>query len=74
MHCHILPGIDDGALDLADSIAMGQADGDGWRSCARRRTSATITTYGSPSWAGVLPAARSPRRLSSASTMPSFGL
>lgn len=22
LHCHILPGIDDGAPDLADSIAM----------------------------------------------------
>jgi protein-tyrosine phosphatase len=30
LHCHILPGIDDGALDLADSIGMGrQADRDG---------------------------------------------
>ena len=29
LHCHILPGIDDGALDLADSVAMGsQADRD----------------------------------------------
>lgn len=30
LHCHILPGIDDGALDLADSVAMarqGAADG-----------------------------------------------
>ena len=30
LHCHILPGIDDGALDLADSLAMariGAADG-----------------------------------------------
>ncbi len=24
LHCHILPGIDDGALDLADSLAMGR--------------------------------------------------
>ena len=32
LHCHILPGIDDGALDLADSLAMarvGAADGIG---------------------------------------------
>jgi protein-tyrosine phosphatase len=30
LHCHILPGVDDGALDLADSLAMGrQAAGDG---------------------------------------------
>jgi protein-tyrosine phosphatase len=30
LHCHILPGLDDGALDLADSVAMGrQADADG---------------------------------------------
>jgi protein-tyrosine phosphatase len=30
LHCHILPGIDDGAADLADSLAMGrQADADG---------------------------------------------
>jgi protein-tyrosine phosphatase len=30
LHCHILPGVDDGALDLADSIAMArQADADG---------------------------------------------
>ena len=30
LHCHILPGIDDGALDEADSIAMArQADADG---------------------------------------------
>ena len=30
LHCHILPGIDDGALDLADSLAMGRvAAGDG---------------------------------------------
>jgi protein-tyrosine phosphatase len=30
LHCHILPGVDDGALDLADSVAMGrQADADG---------------------------------------------
>jgi protein-tyrosine phosphatase len=30
LHCHILPGIDDGAADLADSIAMArQADEDG---------------------------------------------
>jgi protein-tyrosine phosphatase len=30
LHCHILPGIDDGATDLADSVAMGRqgvADG-----------------------------------------------
>jgi protein-tyrosine phosphatase len=30
LHCHILPGIDDGARDLADAVAMGceaQADG-----------------------------------------------
>src|SRR6266540_3941951 len=30
LHCHILPGIDDGALDLSDSLAMarvGAADG-----------------------------------------------
>ena len=30
LHCHILPGIDDGAVDLADSVAMarqGAADG-----------------------------------------------
>jgi protein-tyrosine phosphatase len=30
LHCHILPGIDDGALDLTDSLAMGRvaaADG-----------------------------------------------
>lgn len=24
LHCHILPGIDDGALDLADALAMGR--------------------------------------------------
>ena len=30
LHCHILPGVDDGALDLADSVAMArQADADG---------------------------------------------
>ena len=30
LHCHILPGIDDGAADLADSVAMArQADEDG---------------------------------------------
>ena len=30
LHCHILPALDDGALDLDDSIAMGrQADADG---------------------------------------------
>ena len=30
LHCHILPALDDGALDLEDSIAMAaQADGDG---------------------------------------------
>jgi protein-tyrosine phosphatase len=30
LHCHILPALDDGAADLADSIAMGrQADADG---------------------------------------------
>jgi protein-tyrosine phosphatase len=30
LHCHILPGVDDGALDLADSVAMArQADNDG---------------------------------------------
>jgi protein-tyrosine phosphatase len=30
LHCHILPGIDDGAADLADALAMGrQADADG---------------------------------------------
>jgi protein-tyrosine phosphatase len=30
LHCHILPGIDDGALDLADSLAMARvAAGDG---------------------------------------------
>ena len=30
LHCHILPGIDDGAFDLADSLAMGRvAAGDG---------------------------------------------
>ena len=30
LHCHILPGIDDGALDLADSVAMARiAAGDG---------------------------------------------
>jgi protein-tyrosine phosphatase len=30
LHCHILPGLDDGALDLADSVAMArQADADG---------------------------------------------
>jgi protein-tyrosine phosphatase len=30
LHCHILAGVDDGALDLADSIAMArQADADG---------------------------------------------
>ena len=30
LHCHILPGIDDGALDLADSLSMARvaaADG-----------------------------------------------
>jgi protein-tyrosine phosphatase len=30
LHCHILPGIDDGALDLPDSLAMARvaaADG-----------------------------------------------
>jgi protein-tyrosine phosphatase len=32
LHCHILAGVDDGALDLADSVAMArQADADGWR-------------------------------------------
>ncbi|MGE5283127.1 MAG: tyrosine-protein phosphatase [Chloroflexota bacterium] len=30
LHCHILPGVDDGALDLADSVAMArQAVNDG---------------------------------------------
>ncbi|HEU4945107.1 MAG TPA: CpsB/CapC family capsule biosynthesis tyrosine phosphatase [Solirubrobacterales bacterium] len=30
LHCHILPGVDDGSLDLGDSLAMGrQAAGDG---------------------------------------------
>lgn len=30
LHCHILPGVDDGSLDLRDSLAMGrQAVGDG---------------------------------------------
>lgn len=30
LHCHILPGVDDGALDLADSLGMGrQATNDG---------------------------------------------
>jgi protein-tyrosine phosphatase len=30
LHCHILPGIDDGALDLADSVAMArEAEQDG---------------------------------------------
>jgi protein-tyrosine phosphatase len=30
LHCHILPGLDDGALDLADSVAMArQAQQDG---------------------------------------------
>jgi protein-tyrosine phosphatase len=30
LHCHILPGVDDGALDLADSVAMArQAEEDG---------------------------------------------
>ncbi len=30
LHCHILPALDDGALDLRDSLAMGrQAAGDG---------------------------------------------
>lgn len=28
LHCHILPGIDDGALDLADSLAMGRIAAD----------------------------------------------
>ena len=28
LHCHILPGIDDGALDLADSLAMGRVAAD----------------------------------------------
>jgi protein-tyrosine phosphatase len=30
LHCHILPALDDGALDLADSVAMArEAEGDG---------------------------------------------
>ena len=30
LHCHILPGVDDGALDLADAVAMArQAEHDG---------------------------------------------
>ena len=30
LHCHVLPGVDDGALDLADSLAMArQGAGDG---------------------------------------------
>lgn len=30
LHCHVLPGVDDGALDLPDSVAMArQADHDG---------------------------------------------
>lgn len=30
LHCHILPGVDDGSLDMADSLGMGrQAAGDG---------------------------------------------
>jgi protein-tyrosine phosphatase len=28
LHCHILPGIDDGALDLADSVAMARVAAD----------------------------------------------
>src|SRR6266508_4377391 len=28
LHCHILPGIDDGALDLADSLAMARVAAD----------------------------------------------
>ena len=36
LHCHILPGIDDGALDMRDSVALGrQAVNDGiGRACA----------------------------------------
>jgi len=36
LHCHVLPGIDDGAADLADSVAMArQAEADGIRTiCA----------------------------------------
>jgi len=30
LHCHVLPGIDDGAVDLADAVAlMRQATADG---------------------------------------------
>lgn len=28
LHCHILPGIDDGAVDVADSVAMGRVAAD----------------------------------------------
>jgi protein-tyrosine phosphatase len=24
LHCHLLPGLDDGAVDLADAVAMGR--------------------------------------------------
>ena len=50
LHCHILPGIDDGAFDLADSLAMGRvAAGDGIETIAATPTSGTTTTCGSPS-------------------------
>ena len=36
LHCHLLPGVDDGAVDLADSLALArQGEGDGVRAiCA----------------------------------------
>jgi hypothetical protein len=51
LHCHILSGVDDGALDLADSVALGrQADRDGVAIvCATPPTSATTTMSASPS-------------------------
>jgi protein-tyrosine phosphatase len=37
LHCHILPALDDGALDLADSVAMArEAERRGCRSVVRR--------------------------------------
>jgi protein-tyrosine phosphatase len=38
LHCHILPALDDGALDLADSVAMARvAERDGAQTRAVER-------------------------------------
>jgi tyrosine-protein phosphatase YwqE len=46
LHCHILPALDDGALDLDDAVGMArQPKPTGSASSARHRTSATTTTW-----------------------------